>query len=292
MINTNIGRNLRELRLFREMNEEKFAKMCEVDISTVAKWENEELAPTCQELFVIAKTLRVNMEYFFEELGNAESEWEYTLETCDNVSSSMYLLSEIQWTNVARRILLWRWLREKLLEHKLEKFNTPKYSVKYTTEKQRREVVACFEDLFENEYDEVIKGYVKGENELSKLQDEILRRSEEHRAKERAEKKRCETATWKAYKTCIDYLDKALNNEFVDLRYAAVAVEKLSEYLNEHNDGVNDIILQLVRDALKVSCENNDEENICRVLSFLDKYGEALWSQLQETDRIDIPGDN
>jgi len=268
------------MRLYREMDKDTFAKECDVDVSMITKWENNEPAPTCQELHVIAKALRVDMEYFFENLKNDDADYIFTSESDDKISSAMFLVSEMQMTNVARRIFIWRRLKEHLLEYKLNKYDNPRYLVKNTTKNQRKKLVACFEELFGNEYDEVIAGYVAGKNELSMLNNEILRRSEEHSQKEKEEKKRCDTETWKIYKTCMNYLNKALNNELVDLRYAGLAEEKLGEYLAEHHEGINDVVLKALHYELKIACKNDDEEGVRKVLEYMRKYGEALWERL------------
>ena len=107
----------------------------------------------------------------------------------------MILLSEIQWTHAARRIALWRLLREDLVSYRLQKLNTPKYSVKNTTKRQRKDVVSCLEHLFGDEYTDVIKGYVDGKNELSKLKDEIIMRVDEHIEKEQRRREKYDTST-------------------------------------------------------------------------------------------------
>lgn len=119
--------------------------------------------------------------------------------------------------------------------------------------------------------------------------DEILERGDLHRQKERNERdKRADNVTWKAYRECIKYLSSALCNEFTDLRYAGVAVEKLGKYLTEHQEGINDSVLQLLYNEMKVSVEKDDEDNLRKVYMFLCKYEEALWSQLSEEDRIQL----
>lgn len=279
MENKIIGENIREMRLYRGFDKDTFAKDCDVDVPTVTKWEKNIIAPTSQELYVIAKVLRVDMEFFFEELKNDD---DYIFISLDNsrMSAAMCLMTEIQISNVARKILLWRMIREELLHYVLRKYDNPRFLVKNTNKKQREDLVASFAQLFGNEYDEVIAGYVAGKNEISILENEILRRSEEHYQKEKEEKKRCDTETWKIYKTCINYLDKALNNELVDLRYAALAEEKLGAYLAEHNEGINDAVLKMLHDELKTACANDDEEGVRKVLAYLWKYGEALWERL------------
>lgn len=291
MNNTIIGRNIKEMRLHRNMDEETFAKRCNVDPSIVAQWENDQLAPTCQELYKMAKILHVHMDYFFEDLENTDDGIGFSSECCDYISLALCLLSEIPTANAPRKIILWRRLRDHLLEYKLKRLDTPKYAVKNTTEKQRREVVVSFGDLFRNEYGDVIEGYINGENEISLLSNERLKRWKEYSKKEGTELDAKEnTDTWRVYVTCVEYLEKAVENEFVDLRYAAVAVDKLKEYLRNHHESISDIVLQAVYNELKLSCEKNDEENVRKVLDFLRKYGDALWSQLLEDDRVQMSG--
>ena len=81
---------------------------------------------------------------------------------------------------------------------------------------------------------------------------------------------------------CVEYLESALFNELVYLRYAALAVEKLGEYYEVEGrmTNINFIVLKYVHTQLGRHCENNDEEGIRRMYTFLKNYGAALWSQL------------
>ncbi len=285
MSNTNIGRNLKEMRMYRKIEVEWFAKKCHVEPALILQWESGELIPTCEELHVLAKALNVNMEYFFEQLGDKDDEFGYLSPCSDELMNAMHFLSELPNVNVARRVLGWRFVREYIANYKLKQFDTPKYTVENTTEKQRKKVAFCFEDLFGDEYKEIIEGYVKGENELNLLR-EGLRQEHNDKIEFILRDKKCETEAWKVYKECLGYLSDALFNKFVDLRYAVVAAEKLGEYLANNHTNINDYVLQMVYDELKVSCENNDEDNVRRIYVFLWYYSDALWSQILEEDQI------
>lgn len=290
MNDVNIGQIIKELRLFRNMDEARFAERCKVDLSVVEGWENDTNIPTVMELHKIARVLQVSMDYFFRE---QERDIESSEECCNAIITAMYLMTEIQNVNVGRRTLLWRMIREELLGYILKKLDIPKFSIKNTTEKQRREIVGSFDELFGDEYDEVILGYIKGKNELNLLKSEYFELGQKYKTAEQTEREeKNETSTWKIYTQCVHYLDRAINAEFVDLRYAGVAVEKLKEYLSEKHDGINDVVLRLVYQELKVYCESGNEEGVRRILLFMEKYGEALWSQLLEQDRLSVSGED
>jgi transcriptional regulator with XRE-family HTH domain len=227
MNDVNIGQIIKELRLFRNMDEARFAERCKVDLSVVEGWENDTNIPTVMELHKIARVLQVSMDYFFRE---QERDIESSEECCNAIITAMYLMTEIQNVNVGRRTLLWRMIREELLGYILKKLDIPKFSIKNTTEKQRREIVGSFDELFGDEYDEVILGYIKGKNELNLLKNEYFEIGQKYKTAELTEREeKNETSTWKIYTQCVYYLDRAINAEFVDLRYAGVAVEKLKE---------------------------------------------------------------
>lgn len=279
-MDTNIGRNIQEMRLYRNMDVEKLAKKCKVEPELISKWENNDIMPSVQELYVISKALDVEMNYFFEEIGEDE-EW-YEGNDHNNLSSIILLLSESESVNPARRMFIWRWLKEQLVEYNLKKIDNPRFAVKNTTEKQRKKIVWGFEAIFDSEYDDVIREYVKGECEIMKLRDAICDKSKEHSKCEDQEKER-KTATdvWKAYKQCVDYLESALFNELVDLRYAALAVEKLGEYYEVRRMvDINFIVLKYVHTQLGKYCEKEDVEGVRRMYNLLKNYGAALWSQL------------
>ena len=280
-MDTNIGRNIQEMRLYRNMDVEKLAKKCKVEPELIGKWENNDIMPSAQELYVISKALDVDMNYFFEEIGESD-DW-YEGNEHNNLSSIILLLSESESVNPARRIFIWRWLKEQLVEYNLKKLDNPKFAVKNTTEKLREKIVWGFETIFDGEYDDVIREYVKGECEIMKLRDAIYDKSKEHSKCEDQEKER-KTATdaWKAYKQCVDYLESALFNELVDLRYAALAVEKLGEYyeVSGRMVDINFIVLKYVHTQLGNYCEKEDVEGVRRMYEFLKNYGTALWSQL------------
>ena len=280
-MDTSIGRNIQEMRLYRNMDVEKLAKKCKVEPELIGKWENNDIMPSAQELYVISKALDVDMNYFFEEIGESD-DW-YEGNEHNNLSSIILLLSESESVNPARRIFIWRWLKEQLVEYNLKKLDNPKFAVKNTTEKLREKIVWGFEAIFDGEYDDVIREYVKGECEIMKLRDAIYDKSKEHSKCEDQEKER-KTATdaWKAYKQCVDYLESALFNELVDLRYAALAVEKLGEYyeVSGRMVDINFIVLKYVHTQLGNYCEKEDVEGVRRMYEFLKNYGTALWSQL------------
>lgn len=280
-MDTNIGRNIQEMRLYRNMDVDSLAKKCKVEPEIIGKWENNDIMPSAQELYVISKALDVDMNYFFEEIGESDN-W-YEGNEHNNLSSIILLLSESESVNPARRIFIWRWLKEQLVEYNLKKLDNPKFSVKNTTEKLREKIVWGFEAIFDGEYDDVIREYVKGECEIMKLRDAIYDKSKEHSKCEEQEKER-KTATdaWKAYKQCGDYLESALFNELVDLRYAALAVEKLGEYyeVSGRMVDINFIVLKYVHTQLGNYCEKEDVEGVRRMYEFLKNYGTALWSQL------------
>ena len=280
-MDTNIGRNIQEMRLYRNMDVEKLAKKCKVEPELIDKWENNDIMPSAQELYVISKALDVDMNYFFEEIGESD-DW-YAGNDHNNLSAMMLLLCESESVNPARRILVWRMLKEHLAKYDLKIIDNPKFAVKNTTEKQRKEIICGLEELFDGEYAEVIRAYVKGECEIIQLMDAIYDKRKEHGKCEDQEKER-KTATdaWKAYKQCVDYLESALFNELVDLRYAALAVEKLGEYyeVSGRMVDINFIVLKYVRTQLGNYCEKEDVEGVRRMYNFLKNYGAALWSQL------------
>ena len=80
----------------------------------------------------------------------------------------------------------------------------------------------------------------------------------------------------------MDYLESALLNELIDLRYAALAIEKLGEYYNVRGRKVdiNFIVLKYVHTQLGNYCEKEDVDGVRRMYDFLKNYGAALWSQL------------
>ena len=108
-MDTNIGRNIQEMRLYRNMDVEKLAKKCKVEPELIGKWENNDIMPSAQELYVISKALDVDMNYFFEEIGES-GDW-YEGKEHNNLSSIILLLSESESVNPARRIFIWRWLK-------------------------------------------------------------------------------------------------------------------------------------------------------------------------------------
>lgn len=278
----NIGRNIQEMRMYRNMDVEKLAKKCKVEPEIISKWENNDSMPTAQELYVISKALDVEMNYFFEEIG-ASGDW-YVGTDHNNLSAIMLLLHECENVNPARRDLIWRLLKTDLVEYDMKKIDNPRFAVKNTTEKKRKEIVGAFDYLFNGEYDDVLQAYIKGECEIIKLQEAIYANREEHvNCEEQERERKTATDAWKAYKQCIEYLKSALFNELVDLRYATLAVEKLGEYYNGVSGrmaDINFIILKYVHTQLGIHCENNDEEGVRKIYDFLENYGAALWSQL------------
>ena len=277
----NIGRNIQEMRIYRKMDVQALAKKCKVDSSVITDWENGTVVPSATELYVISKALDVEMNYFFEEIG-PKDDW-YDGMDHNKLSSIMLLLTECEIVNPARRIFLKRGLKEQLAEYDLKKLDNAKFSIKNTTEKQRKNVVSVYEEFFGDEYSDIIDGYIKGEHEIIKLQDAICAKGEVHRKSEDKEKEeKTSSDVWKAYLQCIKYLETALFNEFVDLRYALVAVEKLDEFYKVvgRMEDINYIVLKYVCAELKSCCENDDVEGVRRIYIFLNNYGEALWSQL------------
>lgn len=280
-MDTNIGRNIQEMRIYRNMDAQALAKKCKVDPTVITDWENGTVTPSATELYVISKALNVEMNYFFEEIG-PKDDW-YDGMDHNILSSIMMLLTECEIVNPARRIFLKRWLKEQLAEYDLKKMDNARFSVKNTTEKQRKNIVSAYEDFFGDEYSDIIDGYVKGEHEIIKLQDAICAKGDVHRkCEDREKEEKTSSNVWKAYLQCIKYLESALFNEFVDLRYALVAVEKLDEFYKivGSMEDINFIVLKYVRAELRSCCENDDVEGVRRIYNFLNNYGEALWSQL------------
>ena len=58
--------------MYRNMDVEKLAKKCKVEPELIGKWENNDIMPSAQELYVISKALDVDMNYFFEEIGESD----------------------------------------------------------------------------------------------------------------------------------------------------------------------------------------------------------------------------
>lgn len=277
----NIGRNIQEMRIYRNMDAQALAKKCKVDPTVITDWENGAVVPSATELYVISKALDVEMNYFFEEIG-PKDDW-YDGMDHNQLSSIMLLLTEYEIVNPARRIFVKRWLKEQLAEYGLKKLDNAKFSIKNTTDKQRKKVVSAYEEFFGDEYSDIIEGYIKGEHEIIKLRDAIWAKGEVHRKSEDKEKEeKTSSDVWNAYHQCIKYLESALFNEFIDLRYALVAVEKLDEFYKVvgRMEDINYIVLKYVRAELKSSCENDNVEGVRRIYNFLNNYGEALWSQL------------
>ena len=120
-MNTNIGRNIQEMRLYRNMDVEKLAKKCKVVPELIGKWENNDIMPSAQELYVISKALDVEMNYFFEEIGESD-DW-YDGNDNNNLSAIMLLLCESENVNPAGRIFIWRLLKEELTNYNLKKID-------------------------------------------------------------------------------------------------------------------------------------------------------------------------
>lgn len=262
-MDTNIGRNIRAMRLYRNLEVEKLAKKCKVEPEIISKWEDNDLMPSAQELYVISKALNVEMNYFFEEIVG-DDDW-YVGNDHNNLSAIMLLLSENESVNPARRIFIWRLLKEELAQYNLKKIDNPRFAVKNTTEKQRKEIICALEAIFDGEYEDVIQAYIKGECEIIQLMDAMRDKSKEHSKCEDQEKERkTSTDAWKAYKQCVDYLESALFNELVDLRYAALAVEKLGEYYNASGrmTDINFIVMKYVHARLEEYCEKDDVEGV------------------------------
>ena len=56
-MDTNIGRNIQEMRIYRNMDTQALAKKCKVDPAVITDWENGTVTPSATELYVISKAL-------------------------------------------------------------------------------------------------------------------------------------------------------------------------------------------------------------------------------------------
>lgn len=197
-VDKNIGRNIQEMRIYRNMDAQALAKKCKVDPTVITDWENGAVVPSATELYVISKALDVEMNYFFEEIG-PKDDW-YDGMDHNQLSSIMLLLTEYEIVNPARRIFVKRWLKEQLAEYGLKKLDNAKFSIKNTTDKQRKKVVSAYEEFFGDEYSDIIEGYIKGEHEIIKLRDAIWAKGEVHRKSEDKEKEeKTSSDVWNAF---------------------------------------------------------------------------------------------
>lgn len=229
----------------------------------------------------MVKTLKTTVDYFCVDLDENRLHVDFSSDVDALITAVLSEISAAKFSYPAQRILLQRHYTEELVNLKLLISNTPKYSVARTTKSQRRDVISCFEDIIGDDYEDILQGYINGENEIGKLRDEMLTRSGEHRLKEQEERDRKRNnPIWKVYITVEDYLKSAIENEFIDFRYAKRAVEELDNYLKNKGESVNDDVLESVHRKIEIAYENQDEKIISQMLSFLRLYGDALWSQL------------
>ena len=143
MIKTDIGKNIYEMRVFRNIDKKDLAKNCGVDIETVSKWESGDIIPSAVELFAIAKALNTTADYFSVDL---DKDKEYRFFSSDSdalLTVALTTMSTAKNVNPLRKMMLNRTAIEELVNLKLMTLNTPQYSLARTTEKQRRDAISC-----------------------------------------------------------------------------------------------------------------------------------------------------
>lgn len=283
MENINIGQKIKELRLYKNIKEENFAKKCGIDVELLAKWEASEVVPSAYELHTLSHALNVNMDYFFMKPKFFE-ERNLTLKEChDNLDSTILLFSEIEMVSAPRRELLWDMIKEFLFNEYINRYDNPLCSIENTTEEQRERVIRDCVDLLGDAYAEYFEGYVKGKYNLSDMTTQINKKRYSLRDEERTVRNsKHKKSVWQIYNQCIEYLENAVTNEFIDLRYADVALRKMEELLKEDVDRKICVLITEVHNDLKVACEKQDEELVKNVLEYFYKCGELIWHQLPE----------
>lgn len=200
----NIGKNIEEMRNFRNISKESLAKKCDVDIDIISKWENGDIIPRAEELLLIAKSLKTTVDYFYVDLEERKEYAGFSNDADALLSVALATMSTAKFSNPLQRVLLQRTSIEELVNLKLLTLNTPQYSIAHTTEKQRRDAISCFEDIIGEEYEDILQGYVNGKNEIGKLGEEILARADKHRLKEQEEKdKKRKNPIWDVYITVV-----------------------------------------------------------------------------------------
>ena len=281
MEKTNIGKNIYEMRVFRNIEKKSLAKNCGVDIETVSKWESGDVIPNAEELFVIAKALKTTADYFSVDLDQ-ERDYGFINSYSDTLlTAALATLSAVKRSNPLHKITTKRNAIAELINLKLLTLDAPQYSLTRTTEKQRKDAISCFEDLINEECEDILKGYVAGEIEISDLDKKFFERAKMQRDKDKEEKDRKKVnPTWKIYISVIERLENALNNEFIDLRYANKAIEELGAYLENKTDSINDVVLENIYKNMKTAYAEQNEDELRSILSLLQIYGDVLWSQL------------
>ena len=281
MQTANIGKNIEEIRNFRNISKEGLAKKCRVDVEVISKWENGDIIPNIEDLWLLAKELKISVDYFFVDWDKIKGRESFSSDADAMLTVALSAMSAAKSSGPLQKMLLQRLYIEELVNLKLMIVDIPQYSVACTTKRERRAIISCFEDIVGDEYEDILNGYVNGKNEIGKLKDEILARSEEHRIREQEEIERKRNhPIWEVYINVVDYLESAVENEFVDLRYAKRAVEELETYLEDKGETMNDDVLESVYRKTKEACENQDDKMVGQILTFLQLYGDVLWSQL------------
>lgn len=63
MKDNQLGKNIKELRLGKNLNQLQFCEIFKVSHGTISKWENGKLEPDCDTIVEIAKYFNVSTDY-------------------------------------------------------------------------------------------------------------------------------------------------------------------------------------------------------------------------------------
>lgn len=269
-----IGYAVKELREYKKISKEKFIKLLGIDETLLDEWESGTTEISSENLYKIACCLGVEIEYFFE--NPMESKYDCYVGSQPPLCI-LGMLYDTDSDAFMKKMNLRFLINEKVFNY-IQLISNAHTSLQNTTEEQRERCIENCIGLLDEEFDEQIHKYIKGDLESSELENlcfEAIERVREDFVAEKDKKKG--TQVWKAYFKLRDELDNSINNRYVDFRYAKDGLAVLQEYLQKGDSNTMYYkALQLVEEPLKEACETENEEQLREVFRFVTAYGNTL----------------